>query len=95
MEEIVDELAKRFPSADFEMLRYRLVWIYCEQFHSLINISCTEDLTFNRFRNIAKSNPFQWRDFPGKDKYELYVEAMKELMTVSSFSIRTFVDQNS
>lgn len=94
MEEIVDELAKRFPSADFEMLRYRLVRICCEQFHSLINVSCTEDL-LNRFRNIAKSNPFQWRDFPGKDKYELYVEAMKELMTVSSFSIRIFVDENS
>ena len=35
MEEIVDELAKRFPNASFEMLRYGLVRICCEQYQNV------------------------------------------------------------
>ena len=41
----MDVLAKRLPSARFEMLRYKFVRICCEQYHSLINISYTEHLT--------------------------------------------------
>lgn len=37
------------------------------------------------FRNLIKSNKVQWQSFPGKDKYDLYVEFTKELMTVSAY----------
>lgn len=50
---MIEELSKRFPSADFTMLR-----------------------------NLIKSNKVQWQSFPGKDKYDLYVEFTKELMTL-------------
>ncbi|XP_061171948.1 uncharacterized protein LOC133181472, partial [Saccostrea echinata] len=33
-------------------------------------------------RRMIQSKPVQWQNFPGKDKYDLYVEAIKELMTL-------------
>lgn len=47
------------------------------------------------FRNLVKSNTVQWQDFPGKDKYDLYVEFTKELMTVSTYIYVIHVHTNS
>lgn len=105
LEEMIEELSKRFPSADFTMLRYctqeyslrpkskldlrslckyscEIIKMFILNLRSYMQKNHSHILMY--FRNLIKSNTVQWQAFPGKDKYDLYVEFTKELMTVSA-----------